>query len=80
MSNQKSNTIQKREMFETFETQTPKNYQYLSEKKTFAKLPGDFFPGLSSLQISSKNDQLVMENDGKTDGLGLETWDFQWTG
>lgn len=55
--------------------------QYLSEKKTFCKATWRFlFPGLSSLQISSKNDQLVMENDGKTDGLGLETWDFQWTG
>lgn len=82
MSNQKSNTIQKRETFETFETQTPKNYQYLSgKKKNLCKATWRFlFPGLSSLQISSKNDQLVMENDGKTDGLGLETWDFQWTG
>lgn len=41
MSNQKSNTIQKRE---TFETQTPKNYQYLSEKKPLQSYLEIFVP------------------------------------
>ena len=80
MSNQKSNTIQKRETFETFETQTPKNYQYLSEKKPLQSYLEIFSPAYHLSRFPAKTTSWSWKTMEKLMALALKPGIFSGRG